>query len=100
MPLLQKSIYSVVNNRRLFHGLLRAASVAGKPFSKGTKFIRHLPLFLADLTDGRSLPAIAAKPFRDTFMNIAQPKNLQEKAVFYGGCLIDFALPGDGRGPG
>jgi Fe-S oxidoreductase len=77
----------------LFHGILRAASIAGKPFSKGTKFIRHLPMFLADLTDGRSLPAIAAKPFRDVFKTIVQPKNLQEKAVFYGGCLIDFAYP-------
>jgi len=93
VPLLQKSIYAVVNNRRVFHGMLRAASVAGKPFSKGTKFIRHLPMFLADLTDGRSLPAIAAKPFRDVFKTIDQPKNLQEKAVFYGGCLIDFAYP-------
>ena len=93
VPLLQKSIYAVVNNRRLFHGMLRAASIAGKPFSKGTKFIRHLPMFLADLTDGRSLPAIAAKPFRDVFKTIDQPKNLQEKAVFYGGCLIDFAYP-------
>ena len=93
VPLLQKSIYAVVNNRRLFHGMLRAASIAGKPFSKGTKFIRHLPMFLADLTDGRSLPAIAAKPFRDVFKAIDQPKNLKEKAVFYGGCLIDFAYP-------
>jgi len=93
VPLLQKSIYAVVNNRRVFHGMLRAASIAGKPFSKGTKFIRHLPMFLADLTDGRSLPAIAAKPFRDVFKTIVQPKNLQEKAVFYGGCLIDFAYP-------
>jgi len=93
VPLLQKSIYAVVNNRRVFHGMLRAASIAGKPFSKGTKFIRHLPMFLADLTDGRSLPAIAAKPFRDVFKTIDQPKNLQEKAVFYGGCLIDFAYP-------
>ncbi len=93
VPLLQKSIYAVVNNRRLFHGMLRAASIAGKPFSKGTKFIRHLPMFLADLTDGRSLPAIAAKPFRDVFKAISQPKDLKEKAVFYGGCLIDFAYP-------
>jgi len=53
----------------------------------------HLPMFLADLTDGRSLPAIAAKPFRDVFKTIQQPKGLQEKAVFYGGCLIDFAYP-------
>ncbi|WP_028581237.1 L-lactate dehydrogenase (quinone) large subunit LdhH [Desulfogranum japonicum] len=91
IPMLQKSIFAVVNNRRLFHSMLRAASVAGKPFTKG-KFIRHLPLFLADLTDGRSLPAIAPKPFRDVFQKIKQP-SLPEKAVFYAGCLIDFAYP-------
>ena len=91
LPLLQKAIYNVVNNRRLFHGMLRAASIAGKPFASG-KFLRHLPLFLADLTDGRSLPAIAAEPFRDRFRKIKQPK-LTEKAAFYAGCLIDFAYP-------
>ncbi|TGU71498.1 (Fe-S)-binding protein [Geomonas terrae] len=92
--LAQKAIFSVVNNRKLFHGMLRAASVAGKPFTSG-KFIRHLPLFLSDLTDGRSLPAIAEKPFRDIFPEIQQPKG-GEKAVFYAGCLIDFAYPETG----
>jgi L-lactate dehydrogenase complex protein LldF len=91
LPLIQKVIYSVVNNRHLFHGMLRAASIAGKPFSSG-KFVRHLPIFLADLTDGRSLPAIAAVPFRDRFKEIKQPK-CQEKVAFYAGCLIDFAYP-------
>lgn len=91
VPLLQKTIYAVVNNRKLFHGMLRAASVAGKPFTSG-KFIRHLPLFLADLTAGRSLPAIAAEPFRDRFKRIRQPQ-LKEKVAFYAGCLIDFAYP-------
>jgi iron-sulfur cluster protein len=91
LPLVQKAIYAVVNNRKLFHGMLRAASIAGKPFTSG-KFVRHLPLFLADLTDGRSLPAIAAEPFRDRFKNITQPR-LKEKAAFYAGCLIDFAYP-------
>jgi Fe-S oxidoreductase len=95
VPLLQKAIYSVVNNRKLFHGMLRAASLAGKPFTSG-KFIRHLPMFLADLTDGRSLPAIASEPFRDRFKNIKQPK-LKEKAAFYAGCLIDFAYPETGE---
>ena len=90
-PLVQKAIFSVVNNRKLFHGMLRAASIAGKPFTSG-KFIRHLPLFLSDLTEGRSLPAIAEKPFRDIFPAIEQPKG-REKAVFYAGCLIDFAYP-------
>ncbi len=92
LPLLQKSIYQVVNNRKLFHGMLRAASVAGKPFSKDG-FIRHLPMFLSDLTEGRSLPAIAAKPLRDIFKKIEQPRGLQQKVVFYAGCLIDFAYP-------
>ncbi|MDD2541099.1 MAG: LUD domain-containing protein [Desulfuromonadaceae bacterium] len=91
VPLLQKTIYAVVNNRKLFHGMLRAASIAGKPFTSGT-FIRHLPLFLADLTDGRSLPAIAEEPFRDRFKKISQPR-LKERVVFYAGCLIDFAYP-------
>ncbi len=91
LPLLQKAIYSVVNNRKLFHGMLRAASLTGKPFTTG-KFIRHLPLFLAELTDGRSLPAIAEEPFRDRFNKIKQPK-CTEKAAFYAGCLIDFAYP-------
>jgi Fe-S oxidoreductase len=91
LPLLQKAIYSVVNNRHLFHGMLRAASLAGKPFRSG-KFVRHLPLFLADLTDGRSLPAIAAVPFRDRFKEIKQP-HCTEKVAFYAGCLIDFAYP-------
>ena len=89
--LVQKAIFGMVNNRKLFHAMLRAASVAGKPFTSG-KFIRHLPLFLSELTDGRSLPAIAAEPFRDTFLKIEQPR-LEEKAVFYAGCLIDFAYP-------
>jgi len=90
-PLLQKAIFGVVNNRRLFHGMLRAASLAGKPFSSG-KFIRHLPFFLSELTDGRSLPAIADKPFRDVFATIEQPQ-CREKVAFYAGCLIDFAYP-------
>ncbi|MFZ2950175.1 MAG: L-lactate dehydrogenase (quinone) large subunit LdhH, partial [Desulfuromonadaceae bacterium] len=95
VPLLQKTIYSVVNNRRLFHGMLRAASIAGKPFTSD-KFIRHLPMFLADLTDGRSLPAIAEEPFRDRFKKIGQSKDREmkgERVVFYAGCLIDFAYP-------
>ncbi|NVN91711.1 MAG: LUD domain-containing protein [Desulfuromonadales bacterium] len=89
--LTQKAIFSVVNNRKLFHTMLRAASISGKPFSSGG-FIRHLPFFLSELTEGRSLPAIAAEPFRDRFKKIKQPK-LKEKAAFYAGCLIDFAYP-------
>ena len=90
-PLAQKAIFSVVNNRRVFHSMLRAASIAQKPFAKDG-LIRHLPMFLSEMTDFRSLPAIAEKPFRDAFKRIAQPKG-SEKAAFYAGCLIDFAYP-------
>ena len=87
----QKAIFAVVNNRRLFHAMLRAAWVGQKPFARGG-FIRHLPLFLSDLTKFRSLPAIADQPFRDTFLKIKQPPS-QEKVAFYAGCLIDFSYP-------
>ena len=93
--LVQKAIFSVVNNRRLFHSMLRTASLTQKPFAKGG-FIRHLPMFLSDLTEFRSLPAIADVPFRDKFKEIKQPK-LREKAAFYAGCLIDFAYPETGE---
>ncbi len=48
--LVTKAIFSVVNNRRLFHSMLRTASLTQKPFVSGG-FIRHLPMFLSELTD-------------------------------------------------
>lgn len=87
----QKAVYAVVNNRRLFHGLLRAASLAQKPLAKDG-FIRHLPQFLSGLGDFRSLPAIAEKPLRDLLP--AKPDDSgRPVAAFYAGCLIDFAYP-------
>ena len=90
-PMVQKAIFSVVNNRRVFHTMLRAASLGQKPFAR-QGFIRHLPLFLSSMTDFRSLPAIAEEPFRDRIKKIKQPK-CAEKAAFFGGCLVDFAYP-------
>jgi len=90
-PMVQKAIFSVVNNRRMFHTMLRAASIAQKPFAK-EGFIRHLPMFLSDMTEFRSLPTIADEPFRDRIKKIEQPK-CAEKAAFFGGCLVDFAYP-------
>src|SRR5450755_1112122 len=48
--LVQKAIFSVVNNRRLFHSMLRTASLTQLPFAKGG-FIRHLPMFLSKLSE-------------------------------------------------
>jgi iron-sulfur cluster protein len=86
-----KAIFGVVNNRRLFHFMLRMASVTQKHFTSG-RFIRHLPLFLSDITDSRSLPAVAPFPLRDTIKKIDQSKG-KEKVAFYAGCLIDFCYP-------
>jgi iron-sulfur cluster protein len=94
--LVQKTIFKVVNNRRVFHSVLRAASKAQKPFAKDG-MIRHLPLFLSGLAEFRSLPAIAERPFRDLVGEMVQPAGLREKAVFYAGCLIDFAYPEMGQ---
>ncbi len=90
--LTQKAIFSVVNNRKIFHGMLRAASKTQKLVGAKDGFIRHLPMFLSELSEFRSLPAIADKPFRDVFDTIRQPK-LDKKVAFYAGCLIDFAYP-------
>ncbi|HWJ02099.1 MAG TPA: lactate utilization protein B, partial [Verrucomicrobiae bacterium] len=71
LPFTQKMALDVVSNRRLFHSLLRIASKAQKPFAEG-KMIRHLPMFMANLTEARSLPAIADVPFRDKIAKLNQ----------------------------
>jgi iron-sulfur cluster protein len=89
----EKAIFAVVNNRRVFHAMLRSASLLQKPFEK-EGFIRHLPLFLSGMADFRSLPAVAEKPFRDVFPLIDQSAVVgRAQAAFYAGCLIDFAYP-------
>ncbi len=94
--LVQKGIFKVVNNRRVFHAMLRAAAKVQKPFAR-EGMIRHLPFFLAGMADFRSLPAIADEPFRDRVREIEQPAAAKEKVAFYAGCLIDFAYPGTGE---
>lgn len=91
-PLLERAAFKVVNDRRLFHGLLRAASKAQRPFSRGG-MIRHLPFFLSGMTEHRALPAIADEPLRDRLPRLARPSGARERAALYAGCLIDFAYP-------
>lgn len=95
LTLQEKAIFSVVNNRRVFHAMLRSAYLMQKPFER-QGFIRHLPMFLSKLSEFRSLPAIAETPFRDQITKIKQPQ-CKEKAAFYVGCLIDFSYPEMGQ---
>ncbi len=94
LPFIYKSALQVINNRKVFHTMLRAASVVQKPFVK-EGFIRHLPMFLSGLSEYRSLPSVAPVPFRDLFTSIRQPK-CEQKAAFYAGCALDFVYPDAG----
>lgn len=93
----------IMPNRKMFHSLLKTASRMQKPFTKGQPLVRHLPLFLSGLTDGRSLPALADKPLRETLKPEAAPagtlqeKTDKERVGFFSGCLIDFIYPEIGQ---
>ena len=87
-----KFALDAVSDRKLFHSMLRIASVAQEPFTKGTNFIRHLPMFLSGMTEGRSLMSIAPVPFRDIFPTIQQKvENKKGTIGIFTGCLLDFA---------
>ena len=87
-----KFALDAVSDRKLFHSMLRIASVAQEPFTKGTNFIRHLPMFLSGMTEGRSLMSIAPVPFRDIFPTIQQKvDNPKGKIAMFTGCMLDFA---------
>lgn len=97
LPTGQKLILEkVLTNRKLFHSLIRAGSLAQKPFVKGN-MIRHLPLFFSGLTEGRSLPAVAAKPLRDRVGQQSPKGKAKGKVGFYAGCLGDFVYPEQGE---
>lgn len=95
--LLKQAFENVISNRKLFHSLLRLASIGQKPFQSG-RLIRHLPLFLAGLAKDRSLPTIAAEPLRDRIGKITKKiSKLDKRVVFFGGCTIDFVFPETGE---
>ena len=71
---------------------------SGKNPVQSGRYIRHLPLFLAGLTKDRSLPAVAAKPFRDRAANVVKKLPVpQLKVAFFSGCAMDFVFPETGE---
>ena len=98
LPFLTETLFNnVIANRKVFHTLLRMASIGQKPLQSG-RFIRHLPLFLAGLTKDRSLPAVADKPLRDRIPRITRklPKPIK-RVAFFSGCSTDFVFPETGE---
>lgn len=88
-----------MRNRKLFHGLLRSARFAQKPFGekkddKGGRFIRHLPMMFSKDQGFRELPRIAEKPFRDSFDKLNEPVESPKFTVaLFAGCAQDFIYP-------
>ncbi|MGC8492587.1 MAG: L-lactate dehydrogenase (quinone) large subunit LdhH [Syntrophobacteraceae bacterium] len=88
---------TVLQNRRLFHFLLRSASHVQAPVAEGG-YLRHLPLIFSEEHDFRRLPALAKVPLRDKWehINPATP-NPRLKVALFGGCLTDFVYPEQGE---
>jgi len=88
----------VMNNRKLFHFMLRSAYLAQQPLSRGNPMIRHLPAFLDKDHGFRSLPTIAKTPLRDCWetlnFKLEQPAL---KIALFAGCAMDFIYPGHGK---
>lgn len=89
--LAERTAFTLLGNRRAFHAVLRAASLAQKPLADGP-YLRHLPLFLTEAGRNRRLPVLATEPLRDRIGRIRQPRSRRRVALF-AGCLIDFVYP-------
>ncbi len=96
-PLRNVLLEKVLPNRRLFHSLLRKASLAQKPVARDG-FIRHLPFFFSEGQGFRSLPALAKTPLRDVWERINPGiENPRCRVALFGGCLVDFVYPEQAR---
>ena len=97
-----KLIYRwLLPRRRLFGNVLRFVSWFQSlffPRTEGT--IRHLPLFLSALGQGRHFPSIASKFLRQVVPAVNKPPKGVETKVRIGyfiGCATDFIFPDVGR---
>ncbi|MDR0828062.1 MAG: LUD domain-containing protein [Desulfovibrio sp.] len=94
-PLSSTLLSTVLENRKLFHSLLRFGKFAQRPATGGTKFIRHLPEVFMKGQGFRALPAITAKPFRDRWAEIKRilPTEGKLRVGIFAGCAQDFIYP-------
>jgi iron-sulfur cluster protein len=82
-----------LENRRLFHFLLRRAYLAQRPLAEG-QYLRHLPFVFSEEHRFRRLPVVAKVPLRDMWASINQRvENPRYRVALFGGCLTDFVYP-------
>lgn len=94
-PTPSKLLGMVLQNRTMFHTLLKNMRWAQKPFAeRGGEYIRHLPTIFLKGQDFRKLPAIPDRAFRDEWKSI-QPKvaGPKLKLALFSGCVQDFVYP-------
>ncbi len=97
-PMKNFLLAKVIQNRRLFHFILRQAHLAQKPLAKKGSLIRHLPHFFAKEHGFRSLPVITKTPFRDQWKQIRQQVvNPNYTIGLFVGCAVDFIYPEQAR---
>ncbi len=93
-PVTERLLGIVLRHRRLFHAALRTAEKLQGPVTDGTPYIRHLPHFLDKDHGFRALPAIAERPFRDRWPEIAPTVTAPKSRVaLFAGCVQDFVYP-------
>ena len=93
-PLTSLLLGKVLRSRKLFHGLLRSASIAQKPITDQTHYLRHLPFIFLKKHDFRALPAIVERPFRDRWPAIKpEVEHPRYRVALFSGCLQDFVYP-------
>ncbi|MEA1968805.1 MAG: LUD domain-containing protein [Thermodesulfobacteriota bacterium] len=93
-PIKSLLLAKVLKNRKLFHTLLRSASLAQRPVTGGTSYLRHLPMIFFKDQNFKLLPAITKKPFRDRFKELKpEVTNPSIKIALFSGCVQDFVYP-------
>ena len=93
-PIQSLLLGKVLKNRKLFHGLLRAAATTQRPVTGGSPYLRHLPQILAGEHNFRRLPAIAEKPFRGLWPALRpEVETPRCRVALFAGCVQDFVYP-------
>ncbi|HBV42569.1 MAG TPA: (Fe-S)-binding protein [Desulfovibrio sp.] len=84
----------IMQNRKLFHKLLKFARFSQKPVKTQDGFIRHLPDALFGKHQFKSLPALADKAFREIYAEHAYTlENPKMRIALFAGCAQDFIFP-------
>ena len=93
-PLKSLMLGKVLKSRKLFHTLLRTASLVQKPVTGETQYLRHLPMIFSKDHNFKVLPAITDQPFRDRFQALYSPVRRPVcKIALFSGCVQDFVYP-------